>query len=403
MNKILLTLLTYCIYATSWAQIHFSDSLQISLLTADPGPNAYDCFGHTGIRILDLKQGQDIVFHYGVYNYSEPNFIWHFVQGKCNYKMGGAYTSDFLDDYKYRRINVTEQVLDLDTAQANQLTQALLINYLPQNRNYRYSYLFDNCATRPFSMLYRWVPVNFDTTWVQPITFRDMIHEMTGQGNWLDFGIAIAVAQRADDRALFAEQMFLPKYLCKAIDYAQTDGHALAKETITHRNRLQSESAEIKNELGQGKISPMLAACLLLIICIVLTGLRFVFPKQNKWQILLRIFDSFWLLATGLAGCIVWFLNFFSEHPAVDNNLNCWWLLPTNLLFIAIIWIKKAEKVRCIYFFIIFAAEFIYIIMLGVCQQYCHPAFIPLLVLIAIRSAALCIETKKYTTRERQE
>ena len=346
MNKIILTLLTFCIYATSWAQIHFSDSLQISLLTADPGPNAYDCFGHTGIRILDLKRGQDIVFHYGVYNYSEPNFIWHFVQGKCNYKMGGSYTSDFFDDYKYRRINLTEQVLDLDTAQANRLTQALLINYLPQNRNYRYSYLFDNCATRPFSMLNRWVQVNYDTTWIEPITFRDMIHEMTGRGNWLDFGIAIAVAQRADDQALFAEQMFLPKYLCKAIDHAQTGERPLVKETITHRNRLTKESIESKNKLGQGPISPMAAACLLLIIGLGFTIMRFLRSKQKIWQILLRCFDSFWLLATGVTGCIVWFLNFYSEHPAVDHNLNCWWLLPTNLLFIAIIWIKKAEKVR---------------------------------------------------------
>jgi hypothetical protein len=93
------------------------------------------------------------------------------------------------------------------------------------------------------------------------------------------------------------------------------------------------------------------------------------------------------MLATGLTGCIVWFLNFASEHPAVDHNLNCLWLLPTNLLFLPLIWTKKGTKVRRIYFFAIFAAVFLYIISVCVSAQSFHPAFLPWLGVILLRSA----------------
>ena len=107
-----------------------------------------------------------------------------------------------------------------------------------------------------------------------------------------------------------------------------------------------------------------------------------------------RSLDSLWLALTGLTGCIIWFLNFCSEHPAVDHNLNCLWLLPTNLLFIAFIWTKKGEKVRRIYFFIIFAAVILYIISVCVSAQYFHPAFVPLVGTLLLRSTANLIRRK---------
>ena len=364
------------------AQITFSDSLRISLLTASPGVGAYERFGHTAFRIQDLSDGKDIVFHYGVYNYNEPNFIMHFVQGICNYKIGANYSESFIADYRHRRIRLIEQELNFNKNQKSRLVDALIENYRPENRDYRYNFFFDNCATRPFDMINQYAgPVVYDTLWVTDKTLRDMIQEKTMKGNWLDFGISLAVAGRADQKTTFREQMFLPDYLSIALDNASIDGLPLVNST----HELTPYGNDISSALhdnGPWYLSPLAASCLFLILSLVVTLANF---RSKKRTVVSRVFDSTWLLLTGLTGVILWFLNFFSEHPSVNNNLNCLLFLPTNLLFIVIIWLKKAEKVCRIYFFIIFAAVLLYIIVHATMTQYLNPAFIPIALAIIIR------------------
>ena len=56
MKQILLAaLLTLTYFLPARAQLEFSDSLRISLLTCSPGPDAYERFGHTGLRIQDQR------------------------------------------------------------------------------------------------------------------------------------------------------------------------------------------------------------------------------------------------------------------------------------------------------------------------------------------------------------
>ncbi len=383
MKRILFVLIVLFSVIRTYGQLQFSDSLRISLLTVADGQDAYECFGHTGLRVNDLKKDLDIVFHYGVYNYTEPNFIWHFVEGKCNYSMGACYADDFFYQHKRRQLDITEQTLSLDSAQCSNLVRALIENYAPRNRNYRYNFFFDNCATRPFEMINRWAEVQYDTTWIESKTLRDMIQEKTGKGNWLDFGISLTVAGRADQQTLFKEQMFLPSYLSNAIAHAVVNEHPLVTEVIGHENGSSKVKSTDEKTDALSLFSPTILGWFLLVLAILISIQELRGGKPTAG----RSFDSVWLFATGLAGCIVWFLNFFSEHPAVDNNLNCMWLLPTNLLFLSIIWIKKAKKVRRIYFFIIFAAEITYIISVSTCAQYFHPAFLPMLLTIGTRSA----------------
>ena len=387
MRRTLAILIVLFTAINSFAQLTLSDSLRISLLTVSPGEGAYERFGHTAFRIQDLEDGKDIIFHYGVYNYTEPNFIMHFVQGICNYKLGADYTSNFIASHIMRELQITEQELWLDAAQKRQLVDALLENYRPENRNYRYNFFFDNCATRPFDMISRYCTsgasdaVRFDTTWIEDKTLRDMIQEKTHTGNWLDFGISLAIAGRADQPTTFREQMFLPDYLATALSHASINGHPLVSGTRELTPYGQDVQDAI-NDDGPWILSPA-SICLLALLLSVLVS--YINRKHRKASVWSQIFDTTWLLVTGLTGIILWFLNFFSEHPAVDNNLNCLLFLPTNILFIAFIWLKNAEKVRRIYFFIIFAAVLLYIIAHAMVGQYINVELITIAAAIAIR------------------
>ena len=105
-----------------------------------------------------------------------------------------------------------------------------------------------------------------------------------------------------------------------------------------------------------------------------------------KVPVVANIFDTTLLLAAGLAGCIVWFLNFFSLHPAVDSNLNCFWLLPTHVIMAVLIWFNGLKKWCSIYFGITFALIIAYVILDWIIGQYCPPAFLLLLATLLLRS-----------------
>lgn len=367
-----------CLTTTVKAQVTFSDSLQISLLTCSEGPDAYERFGHSGVRILDLNSGQDIVFHWGVFMFNAPLFVYRFTKGETDYQLGAEYMDDFVRQYARRGLAMKEQVLNLNKDELNDALAAILTNYRPENRTYRYSFFFDNCATRPFNIINKSTDnkITYDTSWVRDITMRDMIQEKTFLNNWLDLGISLAVAGRADKQTTFKEQMFLPEYLSNAFNHASLGDKPLVKE----EHILLEMRPEIKEKIIKSNffLSPNFIFFLLMALFIAL----FCLAKNNQsWANTLKVFESVFLLATGLTGVILYFLNFISLHPAVDHNVNCLWLLPTNIIFAALIWVKSAEKVNRIYFFIIFALIIAYAIINFIfVHQYVNPAFAPLLV-----------------------
>ncbi len=402
MKQILLAaLLTLTYFLPARAQLEFSDSLRISLLTCSPGPDAYERFGHTGLRIQDQRNPQlDVTFHYGVFSFTTPHFKYRFVKGETDYQLGAQYTRDFIEGYRQRGLGMTEQWLRLDSAQAQDMVRRLLINYLPENRTYRYSYFFDNCATRPYHLINASTgnQLRYDTAWVKDITLRQMVQEKTHRNNWLDFGIALAVAARSDQRASFEEQMFLPEYLSMAVGNAKVEKSTPSNRWhvpfVTESDTLLTMRPDIKAKIeAPDPIAPATVFGIVLLIALVLSAWEWRKRKEAEQKRLpfkvplpVNIFDTLLLLATGLTGCVVWFLNFFSLHPAVDSNLNCFWLLPTHVIMSVLICFKRFNKACRIYFGITFALIIAYVLFDWIIGQYCPPAFLLLLATLLLRS-----------------
>ena len=379
----------------------FSDSLRISLLTCSPGPDAYERFGHTGLRIQDQRNPQfDVTFHYGVFSFNTPHFVYRFVKGETDYQLGAVYTQSFIEEYRQRGLGMTEQWLRLDSAQAQDMLQRLLINYRPENRTYRYSYFFDNCATRPYHLINASVgnTLRYDTAWVKDITLREMVQEKTHRNNWLDFGIDLAVAARSDQRAWFEEQMFLPDYLSLAVGNAKIEKSTASNRWhvpfVTESDTLLTMRPDIEAKIAApDRIAPNTVFGIVLLVALVISAWEWHKKKDAeqkrrpvKVPVVANIFDTTLLLAAGLAGCIVWFLNFFSLHPAVDSNLNCFWLLPTHVIMAVLIWFNSLKKWNSIYFGITFALIIAYVILDWIIGQYCPPAFLLLLATLLLRS-----------------
>ena len=398
-QAILSALFALIILLPARAQLQFSDSLRISLLTCSAGPDAYERFGHAAIRIQDLRQGEDVVFHYGVFSFDAPHFVYRFVKGETDYMLGAEYTQHFIWRYQRSGLGMDEQVLRLDSVQTQDLVKRLIINYLPENRTYRYSYFFDNCSTRPYHLLDAATDhmISYDSTWVNAYSLRQMVQQCTGTDNWLDFGIALAVAHRADRQTTYEEQLFLPGYLSQALDHAlipvKVGEDTAMLPLVTSSQTLLTMDSEVKAQIAAtDPISPQTTFGLVLLFAMVLTALKYrqdkVADKKGRktMDAVVNVYDTLLLLFIGVTGVIVWFLNFFSLHPAVDHNINCFWLLPTHIVASVLIWLKGQKKACQIYFGITFALIIVYVVTDWIIGQYCPPAFLLLLSTLLLRS-----------------
>ena len=63
------------------------DSVDISLITCSPGTELYQLYGHTALRVREVRQGRrsDWVFNYGTFSFKQKNFMWRFMLGETDY------------------------------------------------------------------------------------------------------------------------------------------------------------------------------------------------------------------------------------------------------------------------------------------------------------------------------
>jgi len=101
-----------------------------------------------------------------------------------------------MNEYNERKSSVYEQILDLMQEEKQQLFDALQENYLPENRIYRYNFVYDNCATRPFDKIAKVLNHTPIITYSHPkTTYRTIFEQFLGLNNWNRFGIDLLIGR----------------------------------------------------------------------------------------------------------------------------------------------------------------------------------------------------------------
>lgn len=368
-----------------------TDSADISLLTSMPwDQEVYAMYGHTAIRVQDPKQYLDIVFNYGVFDFNDPGFLFKFVKGETNYMVVPIDYKYYESEYRLRGVKVVEQILNLPQTDKQKIWDALCINALPENRVYLYNFFFDNCATRPRDIIENNISGNivYKST-PNNQTFRNLVHECVGADPLVQFGIDIVIGSTADRNATDREKMFLPIYMKDAFE------NALIKTNGGNSTPLiLSEKEIIPNQLPDYKdiklITPLVFGIILLIISIAIVCI-----SGRKGKIISLTFDFFLFLIAGLAGCVVFFLMFFSIHPCVDSNWNLVWLNPIMLLIAFLSLVKMFSKYIYYYHFINFVLLALFILAWFLIPQQLNIAFIPYILALCVRSGANVIRYKR--------
>lgn len=124
----------------------------ISLITQAPGKDLYLAFGHTALRVRDPENDLDLLFNYGTIEaryLTDPSFVGRFLLGDLRYSLGVSRFQDALEYDKATQNRAwSEQILGLDLGQRQKLYEYLVWNAQPENREYQYDFVRDNCANR---------------------------------------------------------------------------------------------------------------------------------------------------------------------------------------------------------------------------------------------------------------
>ncbi len=321
-NKIRIFLSLLIIWGSMLSYAQKRDSIQFSLLTCSPGTEIYSLFGHTAIRYQNYTQNKDIVFNYGMFSFSSPNFIYRFVKGETDYQLGVNDFRSFEAEYMFRGSSVYQQILNLTYEEKLKLQNLLFTNYLPQNRVYRYNYFYDNCTTRARDQIEKCIDGNVEyPTSVPDKTFRGIIHEFTKGFDWEEFGIDLCLGAGADKPIGIRQQMFSPFYMRSFAESAfikdengNTRPLVLKEEVIVDADTVDAAESSFP-------FSPIACATFFLFLNVVIAFVQIV-RKKIYW-----FWDLILYFSQGLAGCIIAFLFFFSTHPTVDSN---WLILLFN-------------------------------------------------------------------------
>tara|TARA_R110000868_G_scaffold935_11_gene7098 strand:+ start:141 stop:1325 length:1185 start_codon:yes stop_codon:yes gene_type:complete len=329
-----LTFFLMLLFASFWGQsqnVELSPLSKISLLTVGTGEDLAAKFGHSAIRLQDPTLGIDEVYGYGTYDFEDPNFYLNFTRGKLSYTISRIPFKYFDYSYQQEKRWIREQILDLDVQQRTKIVAFLENNLLPENKKYKYDFLFDNCATRIPMVFEKTLgsTFNFDYSYLEDqLTFRELIRLKLNPNSWSNFGIDLALGSVIDREATPYEHLFLPIYVYEQMKHTKLDGKPIVKK--------ESVLLDIPEQEDRALIflTPLFWLSMLLILVCYITYTDYKNFRRNKWL------DFFLFLVTGLAGVLIVFLWFGTDHLATKGNFNSLWAFAPNI-FIAFLMVKR--------------------------------------------------------------
>jgi len=323
MKKVILQKTLFCLLLLSFT-LGFSQSIplskyaKISVITCGLGNETYSYFGHTAIRVADPINNLDVVYNYGAFDFSTPNFVAKFAKGDLQYFVVVHSFADFINDYTSEKRSVFEQELLLSQDLKQKLFDKLNAVLLSEERYYTYKFIDKNCTSMVVDVINSTLNGNVIVkTADTDKTYRSILFPYF-KGHFYDqLGTSIIFGTKVDQ---MGTRIFLPFELKKSLEEITFQGHLLAGESKT----LLSFEKETPTSFWNN-------------IYTYLFILGFVVLAHNK------IVDKIYLLILSLMGFFFVGVGFYSFHQELAMNYNVLLFSPLLLILIILSLIKNKK------------------------------------------------------------
>lgn len=373
MKKILLLAALFSLLVTGGLEAQSADSADVYLITCAPGTASYSIYGHTALRISMQSTQFDMVYNWGIFDFSTPNFVYRFAKGKLDYMLGAYSYERFLEEYVAEGRAVWSQKLNLTAEEKEKLFALINENLKPENVRYRYDFFFDNCATRVRDI----VAASAADTVIFPAreeaeTFRQLIDPYQKVLPWLDFGADMLLGLQADRKATVADEMFLPMFL----------RDNFAGSVIIHDGNREPLAGPVETVVdipaattGKKVWVPQAVFWLVFLFVVLVT---FVFKRPG----LEKFVDLVLLFIYSLLALVLVFTNILSDHDALHLNLL---FLGINILIPVLFVMKVAGRKAVKLSRLALTLSVIWIPASLLAGQGINPALVPLVLTIMVR------------------
>ncbi|MFT4603804.1 MAG: hypothetical protein ACI9W4_000520 [Rhodothermales bacterium] len=378
-------LLAILLLTHSVAQAQLPDSLstqgRIYVVTTLPGDLVYNRYGHTAIRVFDRTQGLDVTFNYGTFDFAQPGFVQKFVDGELDYFLSFSSTRKAAQSARLQDRTMRQQLLDINRQQRDAIYTALIRNARPENREYRYDFLFDNCATRPRDIIADALgdQVEWDST-ALGMTFRKLLDPYHADAPALDLGTDLVLGSRLDEVATSQDEAFLPIRLEALLAHAWVEDQYGRRPLVLTSDTLiwSARPAFPERTLPW----PLLLSGLIMVF-----GLA-TLKRSSMRHPLIPTFDKVLLGSLGAVGIVLLYMATLTAHQVTGSNFNMLWALPTHLLAA---WYLPRTTPRIAGGYLLLTAFLAALALTGgwLLPQPVPVAAVPLIILVMVRSAVL--------------
>ena len=342
--KILLTLVFLFVLFSSllFAQDNTSDNqpgdnLTLKIAIMGPGDELYFWWGHIGLLVEDNKTGQSWFYDWGVFSFENENFFVNFALGRLIYSCVASRSEPNINSYIKHNRDVTLYTLDLPADKKDAVMRLAETNMLPENRDYFYHHFRDNCATRIRDIIDIAVDGQFKAAYGDApgrYTLRQHVRRHTWFSPFFDWVLNLWMGQDIDKPITVWDEMFLPSEIALRINefsYVGSDGDdkplvSTAEILNLSKNRpmvLETPRRQWPREL---LVSILFSGAILL--------LYFQRGKLKKFRVIMGLIQSLLGLFFGIAGSMLLFMSFFTDHDYTYHNSNIFFVNP---LFLALI------------------------------------------------------------------
>lgn len=327
---------------------------RVSLLTCSPAAKVWQQYGHTALRYEDPSENIDVVFNYGLFSFATPHFIWRFCTGQTDYMLGAEEFSSFEEEYMERGSPIVVQVLNMTPAEVARFWTLITENCRPTNRVYRYNFLYKNCSTMARDIALQSIEGRLVPPADDSLTLRQILHSFNSPYPWTSFGIDLLLGYEVDRPVSNAQAEFAPELVMRHWALSKRTGFSdgLAQDSLSQDEALlpwvKGQTRIIPEkpmaEPFHFPLTPMQMMILVLLLTAIVCTLELLTEHVHWW------YDLILYGVQGVAGIIIFFLFFFSAHPAVGTNMLVFLFNPI-ILFLLPIMIVRTIRHKSVLFF----------------------------------------------------
>jgi thiamine transporter ThiT len=312
--------------------------LTLKVAVMGPGDELYFWWGHIALVIEDALTGESRFYDYGIFSFTKDHFFTNFAFGRLLYSSGVSRTDPSLAIYRKTNRDITLYTLDLPAAKREEIFRFAEWNVLPENRDYFYHHFKDNCATRIRDIIDLATDGQFKGRFADApgrYTYRQHVRRHTWFNPFFDWILNFWMGQDIDTPITIWEEMFLPQEIGSRIqDFTYRDAAGIERKLVRSVevvNRAVNRPHVLDTPRRQWPRELALGCFIALILALFACLRRRTGRAAHLCRILWGLCQSGLGLFFGIAGTLLCFLSFFTNHDYSYHNSNVLFVNPLLL------------------------------------------------------------------------